>query len=184
MVTKKELRDILKKEAAECKNKDFSPEDNASIEALLASEEYLNAHLVFAFVPLSSEVDIKRFLYIVAKEKQLALPKCLGEGLMEFCLVEKDWEQKLEVSSQRIAEPKCGKTIEPDEHSLILVPAMAYSKQKERLGRGMGYYDRFLNRFPTVMTIGLCRKYQLFDSIPIERFDKNVNKVLSAGVFY
>ncbi|WP_172635100.1 5-formyltetrahydrofolate cyclo-ligase [Sphaerochaeta pleomorpha] len=184
MVTKKELRILLQKEALDNKDHDFSEEDNASIEALLACDEYKNATSVFAFVPLPSEVNINKFLDIAVKEKRLALPRCLDEGLMEFCLAEKVWNKGLVRSSRNIAEPICEHIIEPDEHSIILVPALAFSKLKQRLGRGMGYYDRFLNRYPSVMTIGICRRYQFFDDIPVEKFDKNVNKVLVNGIFY
>jgi 5-formyltetrahydrofolate cyclo-ligase len=184
MVTKTELRALLLKEALENKNHDFSHEDNASIVALLASDEYKNASTIFAFVPLPSEVNIKNFLDIAAKEKKLALPKCLDEGTMEFCLTGKNWNQNLIKSSKHIEEPCCTKIIEPDKQAIILVPALAFSKLKQRLGRGKGYYDRFLNRYPDVMTIGICRKYQFFDDIPVEKFDKNVNKVLVNGIFY
>ena len=184
MVTKTELRILLRKEALDNKDHDFSEEDNASIEALLGCDEYKNATSVFAFVPLPSEVNINTFLEIAVKEKKLALPKCLDEGVMEFCLAERVWHQGLVKSSRNIAEPTCEHIIEPDEHSLILVPALAFSKLKQRLGRGMGYYDRFLTRYPSVMTIGICRKYQFFDDIPVEKHDKHVNKVLVNGIFY
>jgi 5-formyltetrahydrofolate cyclo-ligase len=74
--------------------------------------------------------------------------------------------------------------MEPDKDSLILVPAMAFSKLKQRLGRGLGFYDRFLNQYHSVTTIGICRRYQLFDDIAVEQFDKNVDKVLVNGIFY
>lgn len=184
MITKKELRELLRKEAIENKHTDFSVEDNATIDALLACEEYRKAETVFAFVPLKSEVDIRRFLDVVAKDKRLALPRCMGEGIMEFCLTGPDWEQGLKRSPENIEQPSCGTSIVPDEHSLIIVPAMAFSKHRQRLGRGLGYYDRFLNRYSTVPTIGVCRKFQLFDDIPVEPCDKNVDKVLSNGIFY
>lgn len=175
---------MLRKEALDNKYHDFSEEDNASIEALLSCDEYKNATSVFAFVPLPSEVNITTFLEIAVKEKKLALPKCLDEGVMEFCLAERVWHQGLVKSSRNIVEPIRESIIEPDEHSLILVPALAFSKLKQRLGRGLGYYDRFLTRFPSVMTIGICRKYQFFDDIPVEKHDKHVNKVLVNGIFY
>jgi 5-formyltetrahydrofolate cyclo-ligase len=184
MITKKELRTLLRKEALENIHHDFSAEDNASIEALLASPEYKKARTIFAFVPLPSEVNIRKFLDIAAREKQLALPKCMGEGIMEFCLAGVDWERELVRSTYNVEEPTCSLTMEPDKDSLILVPAMAFSKLKQRLGRGLGFYDRFLNRYHSVLTIGICRHYQLFDDIAVEQFDKNVDKVLVNGIFY
>ena len=71
-----------------------------------------------------------------------------------------------------ISEPFTG------EIDLIIVPGMAFDNSGHRLGRGKGFYDRFLAQHPDVYTIGLCFDFQYFDKIPSESFDKKVDEVI------
>jgi 5,10-methenyltetrahydrofolate synthetase len=53
--------------------------------------------------------------------------------------------------------------IDPVILDLIIVPGMAFSQGKDkyrRIGRGKGYYDRYLSRIPGCFTIGLCFNQQ------------------------
>ena len=60
----------------------------------------------------------------------------------------------------------CEKVV-PD---LLLIPALAFSKKGERLGRGKGYFDRYLENF-SGLKIGIGFELQLFDRIPVEEHD-------------
>ena len=54
-----------------------------------------------------------------------------------------------------------------DELDLVVVPGLAFDKRNNRLGRGQGYYDRFLKTLPRgVPTIGLAFDFQIVDTIP------------------
>jgi 5-formyltetrahydrofolate cyclo-ligase len=57
----------------------------------------------------------------------------------------------------------------PDAVDLILVPGLAFSKDRHRLGRGGGFFDRLLaGRAAKAFKLGVCFSLQLLDSIPIE----------------
>ncbi|OGX03155.1 MAG: 5-formyltetrahydrofolate cyclo-ligase [Omnitrophica bacterium RIFCSPLOWO2_12_FULL_50_11] len=63
---------------------------------------------------------------------------------------------------------------------LVLVPGLAFDRAGHRLGRGEGYYDRFLKSLlPHVKRIGLAFDFQLFDSIPFAKDDETVNRVIT-----
>lgn len=66
----------------------------------------------------------------------------------------------------------------------MLIPALAYDRTHHRLGRGKGYYDRYLAQHNSVMTTGVCRSYQLVESIPTQKWDRTVKEVVCAGVSY
>jgi len=66
----------------------------------------------------------------------------------------------------------------------MLVPGLAFSRSGQRLGRGKGYYDSYLQRYRQlpgmrpVITIALAFKQQIFDNIPTSQHDVNIDIVL------
>ena len=64
--------------------------------------------------------------------------------------------------------------------SIAIVPAMAFDKQGHRLGRGKGYYDRFLSRIPNIYKIGVCFPFQMLESIPSESTDVVMDEVITS----
>jgi len=65
---------------------------------------------------------------------------------------------------------------------LIVVPGVAFDRAGNRLGRGAGYYDRFLSLLPsTTPCVGLGYDFQVVSSLPnLEPHDRRVTVVLTA----
>jgi len=67
---------------------------------------------------------------------------------------------------------------------LMLVPGLAFSCSGQRLGRGKGYYDSYLQRYRQlpgmrpVFTIALAFKQQIFEGIPTSDDDASIDMVL------
>ena len=61
---------------------------------------------------------------------------------------------------------------------LAIVPGMAFDPQGHRLGRGRGYYDRFLPLIPQAYKIGLCFPFQLVGNVPTEPTDIAMDEVV------
>ena len=64
-----------------------------------------------------------------------------------------------------------------DTIDLIIVPALGYDRQGNRIGRGGGYYDRLLPQLKATK-IGVCFPFQLVDKVPTEEFDSKVDRVI------
>jgi 5-formyltetrahydrofolate cyclo-ligase len=63
---------------------------------------------------------------------------------------------------------------------MVIVPGLAFDKQNHRLGRGKGYYDRFLSTLPkTVTTVGLAFDFQLTESLPTEAHDMCLQQIIA-----
>jgi 5-formyltetrahydrofolate cyclo-ligase len=61
----------------------------------------------------------------------------------------------------------------------VIVPGLAFDKSYHRLGRGAGYYDRFLNALPeAVTTVGLAFDFQLTESLPTEAHDVRLQHII------
>ncbi|MDR0287741.1 MAG: 5-formyltetrahydrofolate cyclo-ligase [Clostridiales bacterium] len=70
--------------------------------------------------------------------------------------------------------------VNPAEIDFILVPGAAFDKNNSRLGRGAGYYDRFLPQLkPECFKTGYCFSCQVVDSVPIEPHDVKMDCVVS-----
>ena len=72
---------------------------------------------------------------------------------------------------------------------LVLLPGVAFDKNNERLGRGRGHYDKFIERmekakasgeFPKATLVGLAFREQVVDELPIVEYDRKVDMVISA----
>jgi 5-formyltetrahydrofolate cyclo-ligase len=70
----------------------------------------------------------------------------------------------------------------PDTIDLILVPGIAFSKDRYRLGRGGGFFDRLLaGPAAKAYKLGVCFSFQMLDGIPTERHDVAMNAVVTNG---
>jgi 5-formyltetrahydrofolate cyclo-ligase len=78
-----------------------------------------------------------------------------------------------------IMEPT-GLDVDTDVLQLIIVPGVAFDKAGNRLGRGKGYYDRYLacEGF-RAYTIGVCYACQLCDALPCGEYDRKVDIVVA-----
>lgn len=85
-----------------------------------------------------------------------------------------------------VPEPKPEHAVAPADISLILVPGLAFScVDGTRLGRGGGFYDRFLSK-PEVTThrLGLCFEAQVLPQLPHEDHDIRVSSLLTEKGHY
>jgi 5-formyltetrahydrofolate cyclo-ligase len=64
---------------------------------------------------------------------------------------------------------------------VILVPALGFDRDNNRLGLGGGWYDRFVARQPQAETIGLAYAWALVeDGIPVEPWDMKLDRVFAS----
>jgi 5,10-methenyltetrahydrofolate synthetase len=96
-----------------------------------------------------------------------------------------EWEEIEPTPGTRIFQPHSNQPIcSDDEMGIILVPGLAFSKNGYRLGRGAGFYDRFLERNPQALRVGIAFAEQLVTEVPYESFDQPLDIVLTDhGIF-
>jgi 5-formyltetrahydrofolate cyclo-ligase len=66
--------------------------------------------------------------------------------------------------------------LDTDFPALVLTPGLAFDRQGNRLGRGRGFYDRFFSELKNLeyLTVGLCMKIQILQSISVDKWDMKV----------
>lgn len=154
--------------------------DEAIFRQVMELPEYQSAGTVFCFVGTKREIDTRRILEAVWQQgKRLAVPRCLGPGLMEACEV-RSWEE-LQPGAFGILEPgRDAPFVPPGQIHLALIPCLSCSLTGVRLGQGGGYYDRYLERTNAVRA-ALCREALILPEIPAEAHDRRVELLISEG---
>ena len=133
--------------------------------------EYQSAQNIMIFYPKKYEINL---MDLLSDDKQFYFPKVDGDDLL-VCPNDGVFKK----SDLNINEP-CSKPVNPNIVDLIIVPALAADKNNYRLGYGGGFYDRFLSKYPDIITLlPVCEKF-LYDNIPHDKYDIQVNKVISA----
>ena len=86
-----------------------------------------------------------------------------------------------ELLDDLVAEPVGERFTDLQKIDVILVPGMAFDAQGHRLGRGKGYYDRFLSSLTShfsPLLIGVCFDFQKVSEVPVDKFDISVDEVI------
>ena len=136
---------------------------------------------VALFSPLGDELPID--IDSMAEVCRILLPKVdatTSTPLMEFYDYLPD---SLQAGAYGIDEPSGGNPISCNKIDLAIIPAVAFTNNGDRLGRGKGYYDCYLSRDGfRAHTIGVCFNHQLLPSLPTEPHDRRVDKVVTASI--
>ena len=161
---------------------------------LLGSELYAVSHTLFIFVSDRSEVETRGIIASALKDKKrVALPRCIDtDGMMEFYYLDTalPLEAQTEIGAYGITEPETVlekvDTKNFPHASLFLVPALAFSLDGRRLGKGKGFYDRYIARisYASPILTGLCFSCQIISDVPSGVRDASVSHILcEEGIF-
>jgi len=137
---------------------------------------------VLAWVPcFPGEVDLAGFIGEMLRSRAVYLPRVEGAGCMQFFRIDDEWASRLETTPRGILQPEAsyGQELNLDEVSgvAIVTPGLAFDRHGRRLGRGMGYYDRYLAdpRMQGAVRIGVCWSMQVLAEIPVDHHDVSVD---------
>jgi len=160
-------------------------EKSAIIKDRLFNEEvFKKAKLVMFYVSLKDEVDTLSIIDEALKTgKRVCVPVILKEEKRLIAGEIKDRISDLESRHFGIYQPKHGrvKKVPLEDIDLVVVPGVAFDKNNMRLGRGHGYYDRFLCGLPKrTKTIGLAFDFQVVENLPQDPHDIPVSKIITA----
>lgn len=149
---------------------------------LLDHPRLQTARVVMLYYALPDEVDTRHLVDTLLKEgKTVVLPKCIDKEHIEPR--QYTGPDDLAEGIYNLLEP-VGKPYDAlGDIELIIVPGMSFDEQGHRLGRGRGYYDRFLAQVPQAYKIGVCFDFQRVEQVPVDENDQVMDEVLSNKPF-
>ena len=136
------------------------------------------------YYPSNFELDVLKILEfnnILAQD--ILLPMTDKKNIMNFFPWKKN--EVLFVNEFGILEPVKTRAKVPD---VMLVPILAFDKNKYRLGYGKGFYDRYLNRylkkFKNILTVGVAFSFQRHHKLPINKNDVKLDFIITEKGIY
>lgn len=158
----------------------LSPQEKAQaarmvFEQLEQSAAFMLAERILLYHSLPDELSTHEFINKWADMKRFFLPRVNGVNLD---ILPYD-RTKMALGSFHIEEPQGDDTVDVSEIELVVVPAVAYDRRGNRVGRGKGFYDRLLAD-TRATKVGVGYDFQLIDEdIPAERHDVAVDVVIT-----
>lgn len=171
---KKELRSKIKALKKEHTKEQLLEQSEKILAKLEQHPDFIKAERVMLYSALPDEVQTQSFLEKWHLKKQIILPTVVGDDIVPVAYGK---DTAFAVGDFNILEPQN----EPYQggFDLIVVPGIAFDRNGNRIGRGRGYYDRFLCQHLDVKRIGICFNFQLVDKVPTEPLDIRMDEVIS-----
>lgn len=176
---KKKLRKEAKLKLSQISDKDKESLDfslSQNLKSFLHDQHLLN-ELVGVFDPIQKEPCWFKQLNLA--ELNLCFPHLIEENQMNFYSIEASETLELgigledsAVAGKEIVQPK-----------VLLIPGLAFDTKGARLGRGKGFYDRYLSNFKGT-SIALAYECQLVDELPEEEHDKKIDYLITEKNIY
>lgn len=136
---------------------------------------FIMARNILMYHSLPDELSTHDFLDKWSQKKNFYLPRVNGVNLD---ILPYD-RSTLRLGAFHIEEPDGADTVDIEKIDLIVVPAVAYDRNGNRVGRGRGYYDRLLTSSRAVR-VGVGYDFQLIDDdIEAETHDQPMNIVIT-----
>ena len=142
-----------------------------------ATEAFARAHCIALFVAMWDEVPTTEALERWRNMgKRVVVPRVEGD-IMRYYDYHPD---KMAVGAFGIIEPTGDVEVSAEAINLMIVPARAFTLSGDRLGRGGGFYDKYmsLEGFRAVK-YGVAFGCQIFDSLPTDPHDIQVDGVFT-----
>ena len=138
--------------------------------------EFRAARTVAVFAALPDEPATDEVLARWASTRRVVLPRVEGDA-MRFYACRPD---ALVFGAFGILEPQGARPCPAGEIDLVVCPGVAVPADGRRLGRGRGYYDRYLGD-PAFrgFRVGVCYAHQLVDDLPVEPHDVRMDRVIT-----
>ena len=176
-MTKEELRRLVRSQKRMYSAPQLQAMSAEAVARLMALPQMAAAKTVMLYYSLPDEVSTRELAdRLVERGKVVVLPVVTGPAEMELRRYRS--ADDLSMGAFGIMEPTGEPFTSLAEIDLAVVPGMAFDTRGNRLGRGKGYYDRFLSQLPQATKVGLCFPFQKFPGVPTDENDVRMDLVI------
>lgn len=134
----------------------------------------------------AGEVDLSAFVgEQLGAGRRVYLPQTRSDKTMQFISINEGWAAEAVAGVGGVPEPcdQSGHLFDAHDaaNAIVLVPGLAFDVRGGRLGRGSGFYDRFLARslMRTAQVLGVGWELQLVPEVPMSGHDQQIEKLIT-----
>jgi 5-formyltetrahydrofolate cyclo-ligase len=172
---KRTLRQSVRAEIAKLSTEEKATFSDRIFRKIEQLSEVAEASVIALFASLPDEPQTTEIIKHLALTKRIVLPRINGSE-MEFY----DISEGLKWGAFGIMEPIAITPINPAEIDVMIVPGVAFTRSGARLGRGKGFYDKYLSlKGFRAHTIGVCYPCQVVEHILTEEHDIIIDKIVT-----
>ena len=174
-MNKKEARILIKERRMNLSQDYINLASDKIYEKLLENEDFRNAKVIMSYMDFKNEVKTDKINnFIKESGKVLVLPKVIDKETMIV----------IEDKNQYIVSPFGNKEPDGEEYKgsidVIITPGVAFDKNKNRVGFGRGYYDRFFAKYPNTKKIAIAFEDQIIgEGIETTKYDMKVDILIT-----
>lgn len=152
------------------------------INNLISTKEYQNSKVIALYYSIKSEVRTEKLIEISLQAKKIVLlPKVEKNNLMNFYPIKS--LNDVQNGTFNIKEPISKEIIGKEKIDLMIIPGICFDKNRNRIGYGKGYYDRYLKE-TNIKKIGICYEEQITDNISPDSTDISLDNLITERNIY
>ncbi len=177
VVDKRALRKGVRERLAAVSDNVKAVKSTMLVMALARHVAVRDARVIALFSPLPDEPQIGELVdFLAKKEYCVVLPRVEGAEMRFYTY----HPLALQKGAYGIMEPVGDAPVAPGDIDVMVVPGVAFTAAGARLGRGKGFYDKYMSQKGfRARRIGVCYAEQMCVSLPCEPHDIVMDEVLS-----
>ncbi len=157
------------------------------LEQLNRLESVASAQEIYTYVSFGTEVDTLELIRSgLQYGKKIFVPRIIANGMIEFYKIQS--LEQLVPGKFGILEPISDEIgVFGERHDQVMImPGVAFDYNKNRIGYGGGYYDRFLEKHDQEISpkIALCYELQMIEALEPDEYDKKVDFIVTEQRIY
>lgn len=170
---KNKVRELLVQKRRMMLAADRAESSELILQQLEKMQCFREAKTILIYYPVQNEVDVLPLVKRYKKEKMILFPVSHRHGMTVHPYAGNEMMHRGKFGIPEPTTPAYEGKID-----LVIVPAVAFDEKGRRLGRGGGYYDRFIKKQTHATLIGVGYDFQLIEEVPVARHDQRVHRII------
>ena len=172
-VAKSKMRELLVQKRRVMSASDRQMYSQQILDQLEKMTCFREAKTILLYYPVQNEVDVLPLVKKYKHEKTLLFPVSHRRGMTVH-----PYAGNAMMHRGKFGIPEPTTLAYEGKIDLVVVPAVAFDAKGRRVGRGGGYYDRFIKKLTHAELVGVGYDFQLVEEVPAARHDQRVHRII------